>query len=241
MELKEQRLYSLKDEQLIIQGEVIRDRFPKYAEKFSAFNDVKFHETYHEFIKTKVSVANSTMSDAFILQTQAKETEDVIKASDELMTALEPVIFIIKSTFATEKMILREMRVKDFKQKSHNPTSFIIFTRDLQVKIEKYKEKLVLGGLKEEYLTVLDAAVVELDKQRCEQVDAIQSRPVITKDRIEKMNDLYRTLMDLRNAAKIIFKSEPEVADLFDIPRSSRHRGDEEISDGGGEDALIAE
>lgn len=229
MDNKGQRLYNVKDDQLIIHSEVIRDRYLKYEPHFKTFNDVKFNDEYHAGIDAKITTASNTMSDAFIVKTQAKETAEVSQASTKLLSSLEGLCFIIKSAFAGNEIVLNEMRIKELKSIARNPDSFIIFTQDLFVKVEKYKEKLIPEGLKDEHLTTIKEDLAELNKQRREQIDAIQSRPAITQDRIVKMNDLWRKLVELRDASNIVFKDQPEIQALFALPKSngSSHTGND--------------
>ncbi len=74
-------------------------------------------------------------------------------------------------------------------------------------------------GVNEEVIISYKEDLAHLEVQRHEQIETMQKRPVITQDRINKMNELWDILTLLSNAAEIIFEDEPEIRALFDLPR----------------------
>lgn len=82
--------------------------------------------------------------------------------------------------------------------------------------------------MSEEGIARIEQSFEDLDLQRREQIEKIKARPSVTQDRIEKVNDLWRELVKIHKAAEILFFDNPEIRDLFKLPKRVRY------SSGGG-------
>jgi len=56
----------------------------------------------------------------------------------------------------------------------------------------------------------------------------MHTRPLYTKDRIMKMNQLWKQLGELKEASDIIFADELEIKALFALPKASTRSSDDE-------------
>lgn len=223
------RQYSLKDEKLTVLAGVTRDHYIKYQASFSSFNDVVFPEDYHDVtLAEKLTAAKTTMSDAFIVKGQAKETADVEEAKSALLKPMKVLAFVVETRFEQDPVILNEFMLNQLNSKSQNADTLIAFTKDALITVEKYNDELIESGMKPDLVDIIQQACDKLDDQRREQIEVIRSRPGITHERIEKMNDLWKELVKINKAADIIFEEQPEVKALFDLPKASRYSSQED-------------
>lgn len=232
MSTKISRLYSVSDDKLTVFAGVTCDHYIKYQASFSSFNDVVFHADYHDgTLSVKLNAAKETISDAFIVKGQAKETADVSDAKDALLRPMKILSFVVNTRFENEPVILQEFMLSQLMTKSYSIDTLIGLTKDVLNTVEKYKAELIEGGLKAELIDIIKRACKELDDQRREQIEVIKSRPGITHERIEKMNALWKELVKINKAADIIFEDHPEVKCLFDLPKAIRHssEGEEDV------------
>lgn len=235
MNTKTVRLYSMSDDKLTVFAGVTRDHYIKYQASFSSFNDVVFPADYHDVtLAGKLDAARATMSDAFIVKSQAKETADVKDAVKKLLRPMKKLRFIVETRFEDNPVILKEFLLTQLISKSYSADALIGFTKDTLNTVEKYRDTLTESGLKQELVDSINQACTTLDAQRREQIERIKSRPGITHDRIKKMNDLWRELVTINRAAAVIFEEHPEVKRLFDLPQVTSHgsqRGGEEVDE----------
>ncbi len=229
----------LRDDKLIIHTSVIKDHFMSHESHFNGFNSAIFHDTYHDEFQIKISDAQNTMSDAFILKSQARHTSKVESMKEELSQELHTINFVVNRTFTNDKAIVNEFRLNKTAEMSKNIDSFIGFSKDVHLMVGNYATELALEGLTTEKVDFFLSKINELDKQRRLQVEAIHTRPIHTKDRIQKMNILWKQLWELRDASEIIFANEPEIKALFALPKAPNKQddNDEEMSD----EVIIAE
>ncbi len=226
------RHFNVSDVQLIVHSGVVKDSYVKHQTSFEEFNSVKFHLEYASAIAGIIMAAKNTTSDGFILKEQAKETSDVKEITKKLEKSLRKVSFNVKDYFEYKPSIIKEFRLSAISQFTSNSDTFIGYTKDVLGVINKYKAELLEAGLKEDLIPIIETQLTELDTQRREQIEAIQSRPVLTKERIDTMNKLWKHLVDMRDASNIVFDESPEIRALFALPKAiTRASGDKEIID----------
>ncbi len=222
------RLFQLADDTVTMQGSVIRGRYLTHRDKFAEFNEVKFHAEYHNDIAKKISNAVATLSDAFILKSQALATSRVDETSKELEKSLNKVRFVVKLRFSGVKKIMGEFRFNKLAEIAPHADKFIGYSKDVLIMIEKYKAELIDEGLKADLIMDINGLIEDLDNRRREQIEAIASRPVHTTNRIDTMNELWKALVEIRDAANITFADQPEIRALFQLPKQSRSSSEEE-------------
>ncbi len=215
----EYRQFQLSDDQLIVHTGVVRENFIRHNGAFAELNDIKFHPEYHTDIATTISLAKNTVSDAFNLKAQAKETADVKAVSKALEKSLRKLAFNVKSRFEDQKSIQKEFRLSAISDFTTNADTFIGYIKDVLGVVNKYQAELLEEGMKEELIATIENQLNDLNKQRREQIEAIQARPVLTKNRIDTMNALWKHLVDMRDASDIVFDEQPEIRALFALPK----------------------
>lgn len=228
MSTTERRKSTINDDALITLAGVIRSHYIKYKMFFTSFDSVNYTENYEDTVlAASTTEAKGVLSDDFFVQGQAKETNDMINATSDLHRALGVLHYYVKIRFGENKAILREILLPKKGKKYRNADFLIGYTKDTLVKVEKYKVELVQAGLTDAIIENIENASNVLDNQRREQVEVIHSRSVTTNDRIEKINKLWKELKKLEAAARIVFFNNPEIRDLFELPKSKRKKATE--------------
>ncbi len=226
------RLFTITDDHLIVHSGVVKQNYIKHNAPFAEFNSVKFHPEYATTIESTITAAKNTTSDGFFLKEQAKETSDVKEITKKVEKSLRKVAFNVKDCFENKPSIIKEFRISAISDFNSNSDTFIGYIKDVLGVINKYKPDLLESGMKEQLISTIEDQLMELDKQRREQIEAIQARPVLTKERIDTMNSLWKQLVDMRDAADIVFDESPEISALFALPKATnRSSTDEEITE----------
>ncbi len=105
--------------------------------------------------------------------------------------------------------------------------------------MQNYQTELAAEGFNDDKTVLFKNKIEELDKHRRVKVEAMHTRPIHTKDRITKMNGLWKQLCELKEASDIIFADEIEIRTLFTLPKASSKNHDDEESEHV-EDEIIA-
>jgi hypothetical protein len=246
---KNNRDFLVKDDVVIVHAGVTRNNYVTHQARFEEFNPIKFSIEFVANYGLSVTAAENTMSDAFILQSQAKETSDVDKGKKVCVTLLGKIEYFVDDAFVDDPKIVSKFRLSNTKTFAEKTDIFIGFIKDVMVTVGEYEADLILKGLTRELIMELKDALDNLDTQRREQIEAIQSRPLHTKNRIDKMNDLWQQLVSLDKASSFVFPTEPEIKKLFDLPRprfsssseSSLELVDEQIDDLESSESVVGE
>ncbi len=221
MSQQTRRLFSMRDDHVIVHTGVIKIHYEKYGTLFNDFNEVKFNSNYHNELEAKIIKAQNNMSDAFILKSQAKETSDVKGAMQELIKNLKKISFNVESAFIDNKVVLDEFRLNRISKFSKNTDTLIGFTKDVLITVERYRDELAAEGLNDTIIATTKEKLEKLDFQRREQIEKIQTRPLRTKERIDSMNVLWKHLVELRDASNFLFDEQPEIMALFALPKAT--------------------
>ncbi len=225
------RLSTLRDDKLITHTAVVKEHYIAHQDNFKGFNASVFHDNYHQDMQGKIDLAEDTTSDAFILKTQAMQTSKLEQYKSELSLDLHSIDFIVKKVFIDDEAVIKEFRLNKIYEVAKSPDSLIGFSKDVLVMAKNYKEELATEGLTDEKIVELKDKIEKYDKQRRVQVEAMHTRPLHTKDRIQKMNNLWSQLCELRDASDIIFANDPELKALFALPKA--HAKSEEHDEDG--------
>jgi len=170
------------------------------------------------------------MSDGFILKTQARFTSKVAEYKRSLVRELNSINFTINRSFQDNRAVINEFCLNKVSEMSKNIDTLIGFSKDVLVMILNYQEDLAKEGFGDDKTELFKRNIEDLDNYRRIQVEAMHTRPIHTKDRIMKMNSLWKQLCELKEASEIVFADEPETKALFSLPWAPpKSDGDEEI------------
>ncbi len=221
----------LSDDSLMIHSEVVLDRFVVYHPRYTAFNSVKYHPDFHLSFKEMIDAGIATLSDEFVVKEQANKTAASEALKKKLGKKLNLAQLVVEDTFGDDPTRYNEFHLNNISKYIIKVDSLIGFTKDVIVLLKKNHTELLANGLHDNFIFELEALVDELDLARRAQIEMIHARPVHTKNRIEKMNDLWKTLSDLSKAAEFVFEDEPELRDLFALPKPVRNSSSGESDD----------
>jgi hypothetical protein len=216
------RNFTVKDDALVMHAALVKEYYVEHQERFIKLNVNKFGNEYPTVIADAIGEARNTVSDAFILMAQVKESADVKDRVGSILLLHSKLSYYIKASFE-DSITIDKFCITKTKQNSTKPDLFIGCLKDLLITIDRHMDVLTANGLRDELVTDLKNGLDDLEIQRREQKDAILSRPHHTLDRIEKMNSLWKHLTDMRDASLHIFDDRPELVSLFELPKLKSH------------------
>lgn len=219
------RKSNITDDALRTLAGVVRSDFMKYKMFFTTFDPKRFTDDYEDRVLAElITRSQNIMSDEFFLTSQAKETADKDEATEELRRALKVLEYYVNARFGHNKAMLDEFLLSHVNKIFRNADILIGFTKDTLVKVETYKTELLEAGLTEELIANIETALDNLNRERREQVDTIRKRKLKTTERVDTINSLWKVLTHLQDAARILFYNNPEIRELFELPRKARKK-----------------
>lgn len=219
------RKSKMNDDAFLTLADAIRTSFIEYKMFFTTFDGKRFTEDYADrVLATLIATSRDTMSDEFFVTSQAKETAEKDAAMKRLRQALKPLEYYVNKRFAGDQALLDEFLLYKAGTGYRNADTLIGFTSDTLVKVAKYKSELYDEGVTDAIIATIESARDDLNTQRREQVEVIRARKVKTKARIENINRLWKELSNMQDAARVLFFDNPEIRELFELPKGKRSK-----------------
>ncbi len=104
------------------------------------------------------------------------------------------------------------------------PAELILWAEELVTVVELHKEVLTGGGYAEDSFQKLISAKGEMHTHYFEQQEALKRRPEKTAERIIHYNAIWGSVVEIHEAAKRIFRNQPEILALFALPKVQHKR-----------------
>ncbi len=231
------RLSKIADATLVMHSEVIHSTFVEHQTHFQQFNAALFKEDFSVGFKEIIDEATAQISDRFIVKEQKQDTEEMNVKADELLSLAKHLRYFVETVFADNAATIERFNLGNISKLRTNIDLFIASMEDMVEILEEFLEPLIAGGYGAEKVAKLKEEVKSLRQLRREQKEMKIRRGELTKQRITKMNNLWKKLTEISDAAEILFEDDPDKQKLFALPqRSENHNNDESL-----EEDIIAE
>ncbi len=219
MSKKALRSYNLADGVMLTNAELMHKYFTERKEQFQNFDAKTFHIDYDLHFLENINLAHTSDRDSVVIDEQAKETADVKIVIDECSERYSLIKYYVKKLFKDDIHTQNQFGLNDFRNVKQNPDKMIIFLDALLPKMEEHKTTLLEAGYPEAEMVEFFDIAKQLRKERVEQKDAKNVRTQKTKERVDKLNEVWEHLVEINEAAKLLFRKEPDEAKLFSLPK----------------------
>ncbi len=218
------RNFSLSDDKVIMHANVILVSFQEHQSHFNHFSEALFPVSYDATFKSIIDTASAQLSDRFVIKEQVQESAEVASAVDSALLSLKELHYFASRIFPKEEGVLKRFNLNALSTKSRSVDNFIGYISDVASVVNSFSEELIVGGYEEDKIAAFHQMVANVTLQRREQKEIKLKRTELTRERIEKMNNLWDRLVDLQKASEIIFTNNPDKAKLFHLPQKERIR-----------------
>jgi len=182
---------------------------------FTAFNPL-FDITYANNWMAKIETCEGLLDDETIVDEMAGIMVKLNQHVVTLITHINALEFYAKRAFKDEPEILYEFQFNKVNRFEQYSLKFIVKVYVIMSLAEvDYNAELLAAGMPPNTLTDLETVLEEVTNHEIyhEKFKSIRIRR--TRERIKEMNQLYEINEEVRQAAQVIFFSQPEVAGLF--------------------------
>lgn len=201
------RDFNLADDAMIQDARVKHASFTKDKADFIAY-DPDFADPYAGNFDTDIDIAEATDDDETVTDQQMQLTKKVL---DEMQLCRDKYQdskpFIVK-TFPNDLEIQNEFGFNDYKLAQKGQDTMTRFMIKFHKVATKYKTQLIAKNYKQAMIDEILARHDALKDADITQELFIKNRPVITADRITKMNKVWGTETIICTAGKRIYKND---------------------------------
>lgn len=209
------RSYRGGDDRLLETADVIQKSFTNYNARF-----VEEHTLMStSWLGDLILAARSARRDQRERANLRHQTMDMVQTIADCMELVRKVELFAEDAFADDPAVLEEFDFKGIREYAKTQTGLITQMEWLADKASDYRDELTGAGAPEKLFDALSAAAEGVFETNSEQEITKKLRVKHTRERIEAMNALWDGLVKIEKMAKMIFKNEEELMQLFVVPR----------------------
>lgn len=191
---------------------LMSDRLPDF-QAFDPALDAAFATQWRQDIETLTNhPTDETMVDLL-----ANATQEVLEAYKVVAALADDLEYFVRHAFADEERKLDEFGFRLLTSVSHTTSlRFTLYAFTMAAIADEYMPQLLAAGLPATWATNFDTALNTGAAAEVQQEIAKRHRIKATTFRITLANKLYTTWARINKAAKVIYRTQPEVAKLWE-------------------------
>ena len=220
------RNYNMADADLIEDATTKEGHLTEFISEFTDF-DSTIDENKLIELRDLIAQARAILSDNVIIDNQAEKTEIVINLMELCRKQYNKLSYFIKKAFPDSPATRNKFGENDYSKVRKTQSKMISFMEDLAATSVKYSTELISAGAKQDYIDRTVQLSEELTQANKDQEMYMDTRPMLTEERIIIFNKIWEILQQLSKVAKISYAEQIAKMKLFLIPqRSIKHKDD---------------
>jgi len=214
------RDFSISDADLIEHAETVVATLPSDMPAFMAFDSTLTAE-YIPQLQEVIADAKDYPTDEVMIDEMAEQTLLVENVFNNCYDDYKTIAYFVRKAFNDNPAIRNQFGLNDIEKARKSQPKMVIFMESLVKTAAKYQVQLIGAGCKEELILGLPGKAAALDEVNIAQEKFKNDRAIITQDRIKALNQVYRQLQPLHNAAEIIYRNDPVRFSIYTMPQAS--------------------
>jgi len=211
------RIYIGPDADMIQASRVMHGLFVEDKVAFTNF-DNGFADPFAENWLIKIEAGNDVVQDSLYLSSQIELTKHVELKMNECRDYFQMIKYFIEKAFPDRKEIWAQFGFNDYEKARTSETKMIQFFGVLHKTAIEFSAQLIAAGFGQEKIDKIESLQTELIDADYKQEMSKKKRPVITQERIEKLNECYSIMQKVSKAGKIIFANNHAKYDQYLLP-----------------------
>lgn len=237
------RIYPYADANMLSATELFYKFYVEHLALFVMFDPVLFVETYGDDFKTSIDTGFSVERDSLVTDRVSQEGAEVADSIETLLDHYDTLAYYVDKCFAQDPDIRKQFHHRTLSLLKKSPAELILWSEELCRAFDNHKAALIASGYSEDAALLLTAAKEALHKSYSEQQEALKRRPEKTAERVVIFNGIWQTVLEIHEAAKRIFRTQPEIMALFELPKQNHKRpaGEETVQESSLSDESLGE
>lgn len=202
------RTYSMSDSEMLEESKIKQGHFIEDKAEFEAF-DQDFRDPFVQNWQSQIASTELESSDSEIKGVQVQLTKKVQNIMKQCTSSFQDMKYFVEKAFPGDKAVLNEFGYNNYHADSKTQAKLILLMQQAYGVASKYKEQLGAAGFSSTKIDELLSLKDQLNEANQEQELYKSNRPVLTQDRIDKLNKTWEFAQKTAKAAKQIFKNNP--------------------------------
>jgi hypothetical protein len=198
------RSYSFSDSDLIQSSRVIQGLFVEDKASFINF-DTNFSDPFGENWLIKIDALGEVKEDSIQVGELTEATKKVAELMEECKTHYQVVRYFVERAFPGKKEIWSQFGFSDYNEARKSENKMVKFLGIMYKTVITYKDELNAVGFSRANFDKIKTLQTDLTNADEEQELLKKKRPVLTQERISKLNECFDLMHRVSKAAKIIF------------------------------------
>jgi hypothetical protein len=207
------RIFDCKSEEVPVIGGFILFPLKRDINDFSAFLPKVFSNDYVVNLERKIDEVNNLLNPQSETVELKNTTNRLHLTMDGLIEPIDQVAGYIKFTKGAVPISVKDFGLTALKQRIHSKDAEGVLKNlhTVTENIEKYRPQLVEQGLNDNTVARFTQALAAIEADNQRQFEIITKRKTIVENNVAIINDLYKTIIEVCNVGKAIYKGKDEL------------------------------
>jgi len=203
---------------------------PNDISDFSAFDTTMGEHTIAE-ISDGIEIVNNIKTDNIVIDELAEHTARVESIMEQCRLSYNHIMYFVKKAFPGNKPIHNQFGANDYLKSRKNHEKMIFFMQAMDKMVVKYRRELIQAGCTPFSIDKVNVLSNELANTNSDQESFKKEKGIVTFDRIDALNALYKLLLPIGEIARIIYADNPAKQDVYTLPQPKNSSVPEEDDD----------
>jgi translation elongation factor EF-1beta len=207
------RIYNCKSEEVPVIGRYVSFSLKRDLADFAAYLPKLFTEEYVAGFEQKIDDVNNLLNPQSETVELKNTTNRLYSFMDSLVDPVDKVKGYIKFTKGAIPVSVKDFGLTALKRKVHSKDAEGVLKnlRTVIANIELYRSQLIEQGCDEKTIAQFSNALTEIEADNQRQFEIVSKRKTIVKNNVNLINDLYKTIMEICDVGKAIYKGKNEL------------------------------
>ena len=212
------RNYQFSDAQLIRIGSEIKNLLPLYMRQLSDHTPAINEDFLIHFQRTLKEAKSVPATDSLDEEISLME-EEIKEKMEHACIVFRSLRLYIQAAFPHDRRVWEQLGFCDYQRASTNRNQMLMKLQELQRLVEKHRAALQVVHCPPDYYWQIRVLRGELQSmgQKLNQQQVEQKR--LQSLRLARMNALYSKVLLISDVAKKVFTDQPQVIDMFKLPK----------------------
>ena len=207
------RIFNCKNEEVPVIGNYLLFALKRDLVDFSTSFPKIFTADYVVGFERKIADVNNLLNPQTETVELKNTTTRLYSTMDSLIEPVDIVAGYIKFTKGALPISVKDFGLTALKQKLHSRDSegFLKNLQTVTTNLETYRSQLSEQGFDQSLIPRFSDALVSINADNLHQFEIVNKRKTVVENNLGLINDLYKTIMEVCNVGKAIYKGKNDL------------------------------
>ena len=211
------RIYHIKDGVLKEHGNTVLKLLPQDIGVFADF-DTTFSQQTIDDLSSSLTMAEGEVKDETLVAGIKGNTQTVTGLMQQCHKAYNRVSYFVDKAFSDNEAVQGEFRMGELHEVSNNQLGMIDVMESIAIALNKYAATLIENGMSQDKIDAIVPLAEQLKNSNAGQEVSKDERPMGTQSRVGSLNELFRQLKQISDAAPMVFEDNEAKMKAYRLP-----------------------